>query len=111
MNNDRLGHLLKFYEDDPNDAFTIYALATEYKKESPDKALEYFEILLKDHETYVGTYYHVCKLYEELNKKDLAEKYFVKGLQMCQQEQNFHAHAELKEAYNKFQGLDYEDEV
>ena len=111
MNKDRLNQLLEFHKDDPNDAFTLYAIATEYKEEEPKTALTYFENLLENHENYVGTYYHVCKLYEQMGEKDLAAKNYIKGLQISQKEQNFHAHAELREAYNKFQGLDYEDEV
>ena len=111
MNEQRLNQLLSFYKEDPNDAFTIYALANEYKSVQPEKALTFFEILLKDHETYVGTYYHVCALYELLGQKKLAHKNYIKGLQMCRQEGNMHAFSELQQAYNKFQGLDYEDEV
>ena len=111
MNEQRLNQLLSFYKEDPNDAFTIYALATEYRETQPEKALGFFETLLKDHETYVGTYYHVCALYEQLVNKELAQKNYIKGLHMCRQEGNMHAFSELQQAYNKFQGLDYEDEV
>ena len=111
MNNARLEQLLKFYEDDPNDPFTIYAIATEYKKTDTEKALTYFEKLLEEHESYVGTYYHVCKLYEELGMNDKAQENYIKGLRICRQEGNLHAFSELQSAYNKFQGLDYEDEV
>ncbi len=111
MNNARLNQLLDFYKQDPSDPFVIYALATEYKKEDKSKALEYFEILLMEHENYVGTYYHVCKLYEELGMKEKAEENYVKGLQICQKEGKMHAASELRDAYTKFQGLDYEDEV
>ena len=109
--NTRIEQLESFYKEDPNDAFTIYALATEYKKTNADKALEYFEILLKEHPNYTGTYYHVCKLYEELGKEELAGKYYRIGLQICQKEGKMHAFSELQQAFNKFQGLDYEDEV
>ncbi|RZK28249.1 MAG: tetratricopeptide repeat protein, partial [Hymenobacter sp.] len=34
----RLQQLLAFYQDDPNDAFTIYALATEYRADDPKLA-------------------------------------------------------------------------
>ena len=110
MNKQRLEQLLNFYKEDPNDAFTIYALATEYKEENPQKALEYFEILLENYENYVGTYYHVCALYESMGKKELAEKYYIKGLQICRNESKMHAYSELQRAYQKFQGMDYEDE-
>jgi tetratricopeptide (TPR) repeat protein len=111
MNDKRIEQLLNFYKEDPNDPFIIYALATEYKSFDKEKALEYFENLLHNHERYVATYYHVCKLYEEMGKRDLAQQYYVKGVQICRQEGNMHAFSELQQAYNRFQGLDYEDEV
>ena len=110
MQNDRLHQLFAFYKEDPNDAFTIYAIATELRQSEPLKALEYYEKLLAEHENYVGTYYHAGKLYEELTKPELAEKVYQKGMKIARQEGNMHAFSELQQAYNKFKGLDYEDE-
>ena len=106
----RLEQLLEFYKEDPSDAFTIYALATEYLKIDTRKSKEYYEMLLAQHPNYVGTYYHAAKLYDELGQKDDAEKVYKKGMQISRQEGNMHAFSELQQAYNKFMGLDYEDE-
>jgi tetratricopeptide (TPR) repeat protein len=106
----RLDQLLAFYAEDPQDPFTIYAIATEYRPFDPNKAIYYYEILLQEHENYVGTYYHAAKLYDELGQKDDAERVYKKGLRISRQEGNMHAFAELQQAYNKFMGLDYEDE-
>lgn len=110
MNEDRLNQLFKFLEDDPNDAFTLYAIATEYRQTDQEKSLFYYEKLLAEHENYVGTYYHAAKLYEELGKPDLAEQTYKKGMQISRQEGNMHAFAELQQAFNKMMGLDYEDD-
>ena len=110
MNESRLAQLFKFLEDDPNDAFTLYAIATEYRKENPQKALEYYEKLLREHESYVGTYYHAAKLYEELGQNDVAEQTYKKGMLISRREGNMHAFSELQQAYNKMMGLDYEDD-
>lgn len=110
MNPSRLDQLLGFYAEDPNDPFTIYAIATEYRSSDPQKAKVYYEILLREHETYVGTYYHAASLYDELGQKDEAEQVYKKGLRISRQEGNMHAFAELQQAFNKFMGLDYEDE-
>ncbi|GAB3817520.1 tetratricopeptide repeat protein [Pontibacter rugosus] len=110
MNQSRLEQLFKFLEDDPNDAFTLYAIATEYRNEDPQKALEYYEKLLAEHENYVGTYYHAAKLYEELGQPRVAEQTYKKGMQISRQEGNMHAFSELQQAYNKMMGLDYEDD-
>ncbi|KAA5544795.1 tetratricopeptide repeat protein [Adhaeribacter rhizoryzae] len=106
----RLEQLLEFYKEDPSDAFTVYALATEYLKIDTQKSKEYYEQLLAEHPNYVGTYYHAAKLYDELGQKDEAEQVYKKGMQISRQEGNMHAFSELQQAYNKFMGLDYEDD-
>ncbi|WP_347156569.1 tetratricopeptide repeat protein [Pontibacter chitinilyticus] len=110
MNGTRLEQLLHFLAEDPNDPFTLYAIATEYRSADPEKAMEYYEKLLADHETYVGTYYHAAKLYEVLGKAEVAERTYKKGMQISRQEGNLHAFSELQQAYNKLMGLDYEDD-
>ena len=110
MNQDRLEQLLKFLDEDPNDPFTLYAIATEYRATDEQKALHYYEQLLTEHETYVGTYYHAAKLYEALGRSDVAERTYKKGMQISRQEGNMHAFSELQQAYNNLLGLDYEDD-
>ena len=52
---DRLTALLDFLRDDPDDAFTRFALAQEYaKRGSASAALGYYEALVADQPTYVG---------------------------------------------------------
>lgn len=110
MNQSRLEQLLKFLAEDPNDPFTLYALATEYRTADQAKAMEYYEKLLAEHENYVGTYYHAAKLYEALGQNDAAERTYKKGMQVSRREGNLHAFSELQQAYNKMMGLDYEDD-
>ena len=110
MNPTRLEQLLEFYKEDPSDPFTIYAIATEYLKIDTEKSRQYYDLLLTDHENYVGTYYHAGKLYEQLGQKDKAEQIYKKGMQISRQEGNMHAFAELQQIYNKLMGLDYEDD-
>ena len=110
MNPSRLDQLFDFYKEDPNDPFTIYAIATEYLKIDIEKSRYYYELLLANHENYVGTYYHAGKLYEQIGEKDQAEKIYKKGMQISRQEGNQHAFAELQQVYNKLMGLDYEDD-
>lgn len=111
MEKSRLEKLLEFYNEDPNDPFTIYALATEYKKVDKQKSLAYFEILLINHENYVGTYYHAAALYDEIGKHNEAKLTYQKGMKVARELNNLHAFSELQSAFNKFMGLDYEDEV
>jgi Tfp pilus assembly protein PilF len=110
MSQNRIEQLLKFLQEDPNDPFTIYALATEYRNSDKQKAMAYYEQLLAEHENYVGTYYHAAKLYEEFGQNDKAESIYKKGMLISRQEGNMHAFSELQQAYNKMMGLDYEDD-
>ena len=110
MNASRLEQLFEFYKEDPSDPFTIYAIATEYLKIDQHKSREYYEILLTEHENYVGTYYHAAKLYEQMGEKDKAEQVYKKGMVISRQEGNMHAFSELQQAYNKLMGLDYDDD-
>jgi Tfp pilus assembly protein PilF len=110
MSQNRLEQLFVFLQDDPNDPFTLYAIATEYRNLDKAKAMEYYEKLLSDHENYVGTYYHAAKLYEEFGQNDMAERIYKKGMFISRQQGNLHAFSELQQAYNKLMGLDYEDD-
>jgi len=106
----RLQQLLAFYADDPTDAFTIYALATEYRALEPERAWEYYQKLLTEHPDYVGTYYHAGKLLEHFDKKSEAEKVYQTGLVVARRAGQQHAASELRQALNSCLGLDYEDE-
>ncbi|WP_181305502.1 tetratricopeptide repeat protein [Rufibacter sp. XAAS-G3-1] len=108
--NSRLTQLLAFYEEDPSDPFTIYAIATEYRPTDTGKARFYYEKLLAEHPEYVGTYYHAASLYLQLEEPQLAQQAYQKGMQVARQSGQQHAFSELQQAYNKMMGLDYEDD-
>ena len=110
MSQNRLEQLFRFLDEDPNDPFTLYAIATELRSSDPQKAMEFYEKLLSEHERYVGTYYHAASLYAELGQPEKAEQAYKKGMLISRQEGNMHAFAELQQAYNKMMGLDYEDD-
>ncbi len=66
----RLEKLLEFIKNEPNDEFLKYALATEYLRlGQTDRSLSYYEDLIANHPSYTGTYYHLGKLYEALDRK------------------------------------------
>ncbi len=106
--NQRLSQLLTFLQEDPNDPFTLYALATEYLKTDLRQARNYYEQLLTEHPGYVGTYYHAAKLYADLELPDKAVETFQKGLEVSLAAGNRHAHRELQAAYQQF--LDEQEE-
>ena len=111
MQRNRLQKLLEFIENEPNDPFLKYALATEYLNlNEPDKALNYYEDLIINHSDYVGTYYHLGKLYEALNRKNDAIKTYQDGMVVARDLKDMHSLSELQAVYNSATGSDYEDD-
>ena len=96
MNYPRLKQLLEFYSEDPDDPFNIYALATEYKNSDPQKALEYFELLINNHSNYIATYYHLAHLYLDIGAEEKAKQTFEKGISVAQANNENFALYELK---------------
>lgn len=111
MQSTRLQKLLEFHANEPNDPFLKYALATEYIAINDfNSALIYFEDLILNHKDYVGTYYHLGKLYEKLDRKEEAIKTYQQGMQVARTARDNHAFSELQSVYNSAMGLDYEDD-
>ncbi len=102
----RLQTLLQFYEMDPDDAFTRFALAREYQKEGrPDEALRFFEGLAEDQPGYIGTYYHLGKLYEDLGRTPEAVAAYREGITRAREAFDAHALAELQDALLQAEGF------
>nr|WP_121273015.1 tetratricopeptide repeat protein [Pedobacter schmidteae] len=111
MQSTRLVKLLEFLQSDPNDPFVLYALATEYNNSNDvEKALEYYLKLVADHPDYVGTYFHLGKLYQRIDQTDQALETYQKGMAAARNKRDMHAFSELQGAYNSAAGLDYEDD-
>lgn len=107
----RLQQLLAFYQADPTDPFTLYALATEYRSAGDiAQAGAFYDRLLAEHPDYVGTYYHAASLRAEQGDPAEAERIYRLGLQVARRAGQHHAAAELQGALNKLLGLDYEDD-
>lgn len=95
----RIDRLLEFLAEDPNDPFVRFALATEYlKRGEDDAALELFEKLVVEHPGYVGTYFHLGKLYQRLGRPDDALKTFDDGIAAAAKAADHHALSELRSA-------------
>lgn len=95
----RLEQLQAFLQEEPNDPFLKYAIATEYKSMNElEKALQSFQSLVEAHPDYVPTYYHLGKTLEELDRNEEAIQVYEKGIQMAIQMKDRHAERELREA-------------
>ena len=111
MSADRLAALLDFHRDDPDDPFVRYALAQEYLgRGDTSAALSTFEALVTDQPDYVGTYYHLGKLYETLGRTEDAVETYQTGIQIAGAASDLHARAELQGALLEAQGIGFDDE-
>lgn len=111
MQSSRLEKLLEFLQNEPEDEFLQYALATEYLRlNQTEKALLYFETLVIKHPAYVGTYYHLGKLYETLNRKQDAVSTYEKGMAVAREKRDNHAFSELQSVYRQATGWDEDDD-
>ena len=111
MQSNRLEKLLEFLQNEPEDEFLLYALATEYLRlNETDKALEYYENLINNHPDYVGTYYHLGKLYEALDRKPDAISTYEKGMEVAKKKRDNHAFSELQAVYREATGWDEDDD-
>ena len=99
MDQSRLNRLLEYYQSESSDAFIIFAIAKEYENsERFDKALDFYLELKKKDPEYIGLYYHLAKLYEILDKTDLAMETYEAGLNLAKKLKDFHALSELNNA-------------
>src|SRR5215210_4434755 len=97
---ERIEKLKAFLAQNPADSFVQHALALEYLKLNRDEdAKAEFETLLARDENYVGSYYHLAKLLEKMDKKNEAVTCYEKGLQVAKGLNDRHAYNELQAAY------------
>ena len=109
MSDDRLSKLREFYEEDPEDPFTRFALAQEHlKAENTEKALGLFEELVETDPDYVGTYYHLGKLYERLDRTDDAIETYEDGIEVAQEQRAQKDLSELQDALLQAKGIGFD---
>ena len=98
---DRIRQLEKYYEEDPDDAFNIYALALEYRAADAGKARAFFNILLDRHPDYLPTYYHAAQFFESTGDREKAVITFEKGIALAGRLNDAKSLRELKSAYDE----------
>lgn len=97
---DRIAKLKEFLKVNPEDSFVQHALALEYVKLGNDgEARRLFESLLHRDENYIGSYYHLARLFERNNEKENAVRWYEKGMMKAKQAGDDHAYNELLGAY------------
>lgn len=100
--------LESFLKTDPNDTFTKFALALEYlKQEDLAKALNLFEDILSSDPDYIGTYYHLGKLYQRMDRTGEAVQTYQQGVDKARKAQDMHALSELQAALMELESDDF----
>ncbi|GAB5522942.1 MAG: hypothetical protein Roseis2KO_08140 [Roseivirga sp.] len=99
MNEARLTLLKTYLQEDPNDPFNYYAIATEYLQQAPETAKEYFDQLLSDFPDYLATYFHAAQLYVDYEDYEKAEVIYKAGIALAQRQENAKTLRELQTAY------------
>ena len=96
---DRLEFLLSAIKEDPEDSFLAFALAKEYEGNGDlSMALQYYKTLKERDPAYVGLYYHLGKILEELDNVDEALEAYKEGIVVAKKQADFHALSELNNA-------------
>ncbi len=99
---DRIDKIKQMLITMPGDSFLQHALALEHIKTGNDHAaLELFTQLLADNENYVGSYYHLAKLYERRDETDAAIAVYEKGMAIAKAAGDNHAYNELRSSYEE----------
>lgn len=97
--NNRLERLKVLAEERPKDAFTLFALAKEYERMGDlQKSRSVFENLVENIPDYVGVYFHLGQLLEEMEKETDALNAYEQGILVAKQAGDNHALAELSNA-------------
>ncbi len=103
-NRDRIRKLASYIKKNPSDSFSKFALALELLKNNQvEKALKLFESIYRNDPEYVGTYYHLGKLYLVLDRIEDAETCFREGLEIARRQDEHQTLKELKEALQELE--------
>lgn len=95
----RRAYLLQLLDSAPKDAFVLFALAKEFEKNGElNEALDYYLRLLAADPAYVGLYYHLGKLYEQLGNGEQALETYRNGIEVAHIQGDMHAMSELNGA-------------
>ncbi len=86
-------------KENPNDSFSRFALALELLKiDQETKALLLFESIVNTDPGYVGVYYHLAKLYTEIDENKKALETYKEGIKVAEQANDLHSKSELQGA-------------
>jgi Tfp pilus assembly protein PilF len=97
---ERIKKLQEYLQTTPRDSFLKHALALEYVKLGDDaKAKQIFTEILTDEPGYIGSYYHLAKVFERRGEQEEAIKTYELGMQQAKKAGDQHTYNELQAAF------------
>ncbi|MCG8372747.1 MAG: hypothetical protein MI700_04410 [Balneolales bacterium] len=91
--------LAKRIKENPQDSFSKFALALELLKiNKTDNAKVLFESIIENDPNYVGVYYHLGKLHEQIGENNLARNAYKQGIEISDLLNDSHSKSELQSA-------------
>jgi Tfp pilus assembly protein PilF len=100
----RIDHIRNMLKENGPDSFLEHALALELIKVGDEQsARSQFEALLERNPDYLGSYYHLAKLYERQGAIDQAIKAYETGIALAAQKNDRHSLQELRNALDELQ--------
>lgn len=107
MSNAMIEKLESYLKEDPNDSFTKFALALEYKKiDDLTHAIHLLEEIHADDPDYIGIYYHLGRLYEVTNEIGKAISSYEEGIDKAKNTNDSQTLSELKSALMELKTID-----
>ncbi|MDZ4663597.1 MAG: tetratricopeptide repeat protein [Bacteroidota bacterium] len=95
----RIGTILSMLEKEPNDIFLNYSLGLEHVGNGNfDLAEEQFKRVIAIQTDYIPAFFHLGKLYEQIQQTKEALKYYKFGLECAKKQKNNKAVNEISEA-------------
>ena len=101
---ERIEQLKLFLDEDPDDNFSLYALALEYVNiHHVSEAIELLEKLIQKNPDYLASYYQLGKLFEQQGNFSKASDAFTKGLVVARKQKNQKTLNELQSALDSLE--------
>jgi len=100
----RVEKIIEMLKVSPGDSFLRHALALEYiKSGNNQEALALFVALLSDNPDYLGSYYHLGKLYEKMDMVSQAAETYTNGIEIAKKQGDRHSLNELMMAADELE--------
>ena len=99
---DRINKLKEFLKKQPDDSFLQHALALEYVKIGNEREAKLlFERILENDALYIGSYYHLAKLFERIGDEQGAITVYQNGIIVAEKIGDKHSKNELQMALDE----------